>query len=182
MLSQPIRRDHLPEQQDWVIDWQANPLPEFLDVEHFSILRSMIQAWILFSDLCWTSPNNQSEIRMELRWPIRSQYLPIKQSQRHGRSRGEQQIIQSNSPALVHNLNSEKIFHLKIFDLNWHYLTTPVVVDCKPELYHIECDVLVEAVENNFADPGVVPGTVNKQQSLKISELTNSKVCTVCCL
>merc|ERR1719481_1470089 len=86
---------------------------------------------------------------------------PVKQAKGHRRSGGEKHIIHPDRPAFVDDLPA------------------PVVVNSEPKLDDVESDVLVEGVEDNLADPAVIPRTVNEQESSKITKLSYGEVCAV---
>lgn len=68
----------------------------------------------------------------------------------HGR---EEDIVQANGPALEEDL------------------ARPTGIDGEPELNDIQAHVLVEAVQDQLGDPGIIPGSVYQQQPLQIPEL-----------
>lgn len=55
-------------------------------------------------------------------------------------------------------------------------LSRPAGVDGVPELHDVEADVLVEAVEDNFAQTAVVPRAVDKQQFQQEPELSDGVI------
>ena len=62
------------------------------------------------------------------------------------------------------------------------YLLIPVVVDGQPELDDVEHDVLVEAVEDDLADPAIVPGPMHELQAGQKTEQSDREVVNVCSL
>ena len=56
---------------------------------------------------------------------------------------------------------------------------SPHVVGSEPHLDEEHGDVLVEAVDEDLGHPGIVPCTVDKEETLEKAELCNGEVCTV---
>jgi len=89
---------------------------------------------------------------------------PVKQAQGHRGGGGEESVVHPYSPPLVNNL------------------LIPVVVDGQPELDDVEHDVLVEAVEDDLADPAIVPGPMHELQAGRKTEQSDREVVNVCSL
>lgn len=77
----------------------------------------------------------------------------VKKSHRQRRQRSEQYVVQTDGPPLEKDL------------------PRPARVDGKPQLDDVETNVLVEAVEDQFAHPRVVPSSVDEEQPQQKPEL-----------
>ena len=69
---------------------------------------------------------------------------PVEEPKCHGRRRSEKHIVETNEPSLEQDLTRES------------------VGKCIPQLNHIQTNVLIIRVQNNFAQALVVPNAVHK--------------------
>lgn len=91
----------------------------------------------------------------------------------------EKHIVKGKSPRFINNFAREGILEGILLDTGeWEAQGVAYVRGTHPELRHIQSNVFVERVKDDFGDSLITPSSVYKQQFPEVAKLTNGDIGT----